>query len=1070
MRGSVRAAAAIFTFATGILAGTAPEAREWPSARLLCDDRGNLPERNVVACPEDGKAYPDDGKRRDGIVVELRGFPHTADKFGFPQTAIDSYWFREDGSYVKYQKPVLDPVAYPGKGMPLAVQPGDVFTGRMQTLPARQIGPGVYTILFQARVPCTFMPGEYCNSPTREIPVPPEFKPANLQELPPGLLYGTGATRSEFAWAKIRILDGERPKPGSGAFRLTCSPGGGGCVAGSPFELDTLHSAIPLECGGPIKFYKDGESLPWQVILHDGNGNPVFGSKNYRFNGFGNMPGAGKWKAFVTCVGEPPILLGEYLLSEAPKPPPPPQRIVPVTRFDLAIRIERKILPQSYNAPYPAFGADEVYPGMEFRLAVDRPSGWNPYSDREPERYEILLDGEKLTSNSAYAWNTYLTLPASVPAGPHRITLRASHFAENRKIEFEGTREINVVGMPAHPRLSLSGPVETGAEAAGTVAPVLPGMEVESVEVPGYGNSYYPVKAASAAGNGRIDLKFLVPLERIWSTVLENGGVAAEKQVALKVSFKQKVSDSEWHRFQESYPVRVGVVCRGAVDPRLDVSPAGLVLRPGSTAALKVTGFPCGDRISIHSEGEGGERIDWGIGGHVGPSGGYVAANGSDIIEVPRVEERVQPRAPQKLVFIAKGESGREARGAITVTPATYIEVSPRSPKTGQRIQVKAFGFKTNAYGHLYLGEARLTPEHGKPLEAGEPLDIRLPEGVAGRQTVRLRDNAGNEATETIVIEGEGAAAVCGKPCVQLPLRAKQGEAFDAILGGFLKNEQLIVRFGDLFEVGRPYQRDLMVKQFVRIPRGVGDGRYRVTASSLNEPARSASAEIDVGGGWQPPALAIPCPRNQPGCLVPRFTPGESLNTAGIGWMVKGRFRGVLRPEQGPARALADSREGCVWGFVDGSPQGAPCDEAKGEISKYWELPKDLQAGPWVIEVSDGVASARAEFFIDDSPRPVEKPPDKPVASPPPANQDKKICNPDLPKFWQPGCVEPDKGGQAGQGPQPNARTICDPNRPRYAQPGCVESAAPDQTNAGPRTPEKCRPNVPSYAQPGCIP
>jgi hypothetical protein len=52
------------------------------------------------------------------------------------------------------------------------------------------------------------MPGEYCNTPDKAVPVPPEFRPANLNELPANLLYGTGATRSEFAWAKIRILPG----------------------------------------------------------------------------------------------------------------------------------------------------------------------------------------------------------------------------------------------------------------------------------------------------------------------------------------------------------------------------------------------------------------------------------------------------------------------------------------------------------------------------------------------------------------------------------------------------------------------------------------------------------------------------------------------------------------------------------------------------------------------------------------------------------------------------------------------------------------------------------------------
>jgi hypothetical protein len=1095
---SIRAAAAVFAFATGILAGTAWAEREWPSARLLCDSRGNVWERDVVACPANGTAYPDDGKRRDGIVVELRGVTYTVDKNGFPQTAIDYFWFREDGSYVERQKPVFEPVVYPGKGIPLAVQPGDTFTGRMLTLPSRQIGPGVYTILFQARVPCTFSPGEYCNSPTREIPLPPEFKPPDPKGLPPNLRYGTGATRSEFAWARIRILDGARPDPAAGAFRLVCRPEAGACVAGSRFEIKTAGGGVPLQCGGPIKFYKEGDSLPWQVMLYDAGGAPVFGSKQGRFDGFGNMPGAGKWKAYVTCVGEPPILLGEYVLPEAPKPPPPPPRVVPVKHFDLAFRIGRKTLPKSYNAPYPAFGEDEVYPGMELQLKVAQPAGWNPYSDREPQRYDILLDGEKLLMNSAYAWDTYLTVPASLPAGPHRIALHAEHFVEGKKIEFDGARQVIVVGTPEHPRLSVRGSVETGAEASGTVAPVAPGMEVERLEVIGVGNTPYPVEASSAAADGRIDLKFLVPLDRIWGNVLENGKVAAEKQILLAATFRQKVGQSEWHRFRESYPVRMGIVCRGAVDPRLEVSPATLVLRPGSSAALKVTGFPCGDRVRVFSEGEGGERIDWGLERVLGPTGEVEgdAFHGSDALEVRPVEERVKARAPQPLVFLVKGESGREARREITVTPPTYIEVIPRTPKVGQWIRVQPFGFAANAYAHLYLGEAPLTHGYGKPLEAGQPLDIRLPEGVAGRKTVRLADNAGNEAETAIEIEGEGFAEVCVKPCVQLPPQARQGEPFDAGIGGFERNEQLIVRFDELFEVGKPYQRDLLVKESVRVPRDLPDGRYRVTASALNNPARSAFSELEIGGGHVPPTVEIPCPKDQPLCLVPRFRPGESVRTKGIGWMTRGRFRAVLYPVQGKAQKVETYREGCAWEIGD-RPQGTPCDEEKGEIDKFWVMRNDLSTGPWAIEVTDGIAAARAEFRIEaaetNAGRPAEKPVDQPVEKPgdkvaekpadkpsdKPANKTvavvtppppgRVLCNPDIAKIWQAGCVEPGEVGGGDASPPPT-KAICDPNRPRYAQKGCVEPDAPADAGGEPRAPTKCNPSVPMYQQRGCIP
>jgi len=71
--------------------------------------------------------------------------------------------------------------------------------------------------------------------------------------------------------------------------------------------------------------------------------------------------------------------------------------------------------------------------------------------------------------------------------------------------------------------------------------------------------------------------------------------------------------------------------------------------------------------------------------------------------------------------------------------------------------------------------------------------------------------------------------------------------------------------------------------------------------------------------------------------------------------------------------------------------------------------------------------------------------------------EEKKYCDPELPKFWQPGCIEqvkeaPQQREPEGQVPtyskpkQPTApeptkegAKICDPNIPRYSQPGCVE-------------------------------
>lgn len=99
-----------------------------------------------------------------------------------------------------------------------------------------------------------------------------------------------------------------------------------------------------------------------------------------------------------------------------------------------------------------------------------------------------------------------------------------------------------------------------------------------------------------------------------------------------------------------------------------------------------------------------------------------------------------------------------------------------------------------------------------------------------------------------------------------------------------------------------------------------------------------------------------------------------------------------------------------------------------------------------------------------------------------------KACNPELPRLWQPGCVDASASGPALQPkptPQPVPPTttpapppkaapqlpsaLCDENRPRYAQPGCVEPpSAPQKPGGG--APQKCDERIPRYAQPGCIP
>jgi len=418
--------------------------------------------------------------------------------------------------------------------------------------------------------------------------------------------------------------------------------------------------------------------------------------------------------------------------------------------------------------------------------------------------------------------------------------------------------------------------------------------------------------------------------------------------------------------------------------------------------------------------------------------------------------------APLQSTVVLRSYAGREVSAEVTLLPAIAITVKPERPAPGTRISVSWEGFRSNAGAKLYLDSEVL--KENILLDKGDPVfQATLPDGLAGRHRLKLVDSASNAAETEIEIVGEGGQVICREPCIRLPKRAKQGESFDGYIGGFQRNEQLVVNFGGLFEVGKLYQASAQVRQPILVPRGIIDGRYRVSVAAVSDPARTAGDELDVQGGYRQPTLRVTCPRGQSNCDVPRFKPGESVNTTGLGWMVKGRFGATLISERGK-QAVPMRTDGCVWGIIGDTPAGKPCDEVLGEIDKFWALPKDAAGGAHVIEVTDGMAIARAGLWIETGQAPEPKlPPPQPDPTPGPVP---KVCNPDLPRVWQPGCVP---GPQPAPEPAPGPGPLCDPNRPRYAQPGCVEPEQP-KGDAGTPSPQKCNPNVPRYTQPGCIP
>jgi hypothetical protein len=544
--------------------------------------------------------------------------------------------------------------------------------------------------------------------------------------------------------------------------------------------------------------------------------------------------------------------------------------------------------------------------------------------------------------------------------------------------------------------------------------------------------------------------------------------------------------------------------------------------------------------------------------------------------------------------------TGRRATAQITVYPAYYITLKSRKPaKPGERVEIEWKGFKSGTSARvLFDGEESLT-HRPVLLDGNDPVvTVRLLEGVVGRHTLTLVDAAGNSASTSIEIEGEGYESACTAPCLKLPARARQGERFEAGIGGFAPNEQLVVRFADKFEIGKPYQGSAFIKQPITLPRNLPDGVYRITVTALGDDTRTASAELRVAGGYAAPTLRILCPGSRPLCDatgVAQFHPGETLHTSGTGWSVKGKFSGALLRRDGQRQPIRLEREGCVWGFVDGRPQGKPCDEDAGEIDKYWALPEDLPGGDYVLEITDavGVAQTRlrvvgtdpdpgesvrplqpvaeavgpreggraspgdrvevrgkgfaprtalalrldnapartdgpsttddsgeirklfvlvpddatpGEHRIEISPAAVGRsaaagartwspvvarftvisatPKPTPTPAPEPTPPAQKPCDPDKPRFWQPGCVEQPGASAPAKTPSP---TACNPSIPRYMQPGCVENSGeasappsprpepigspPAQRPAPPESaqPTYCDPDKPRFWQPGCV-
>lgn len=391
-------------------------------------------------------------------------------------------------------------------------------------------------------------------------------------------------------------------------------------------------------------------------------------------------------------------------------------------------------------------------------------------------------------------------------------------------------------------------------------------------------------------------------------------------------------------------------------------------------------------------------------------------------------------------------------------------------------------------------------------------------------------------------------------PRMAVPSSAAQGDAIEARLAGFPDRSRVELGLSKVAEQsprGRPGEEyaDIAIDpgrrraartkflfplaeasigpggaatQRLMLPRSLPDGTYLVTAHAEGQ---HLAERISISGkrkAAEVKALMI----GESGANPRGYRPGDKVHLAGENWPTTGAFAAALigtntarGSDAGSPIELRNLVDACKERRSDLPPARA-CDAAKGQIDQHWALDPGVAPGRYRLRLVNALINATTQEFeisaVPPAPAPAPTPTPAPVPKPIPApSPAAKPCNPELPRSWQPGCVETqqrpsiedstrapapaptpkpaptlaptpvakacnpelprswqpgciDTGAPRSPGKDPTPAAACDPNRPRYSQPGCVEAedAAKPPASVG----KRCDPNVPRYAQPGCIP
>ena len=362
------------------------------------------------------------------------------------------------------------------------------------------------------------------------------------------------------------------------------------------------------------------------------------------------------------------------------------------------------------------------------------------------------------------------------------------------------------------------------------------------------------------------------------------------------------------------------------------------------------------------------------------------------------------------------------------------VIAEPAQVKPGSSTTLQISGFAPFAGLTILLDGTRISYATEYTDKSGnEVKQVVIPTTLAlGPHRVVVTDQYGHQASITITIQN-GASA----PTLQLDPSAGPPGQMVAITGDNWDRRQHSVILRDsggrsqnlaasdpcLFNgppVGPGDARDCGKPLYLlaQIPEQAAAGQYLFTVS---DGFASASAAFRVLGPRPAPTTAI---------IVLQPASGRVNSTVVIS-----------------GSGFAQSARVITQWDANGGGQLSIATDVRGGFTGYQvHVPAVAAAGPHRITATDGLGHIATGTF---------------TVLPGPAYPQPRPCNPHVPRYSQPGCVD-----SPAPNPPPTQGKPCNPHMPRYSQPGCVDSPAPDPP---PTQGKPCNPNVPRYSQPGCV-